>query len=325
MSGLRVLAATAIYPSAEDPARGAFVAAQIRSLERAGVKIERLVFPPRGGVRGYTRAAREIARVARAWRADLVHAHYGLVGWSAVWQAVPVVTSFCGDDLQGTVAPDGGLTLRSRVGMALSQQAAHRSAGIVCKSERLRDRLLSRGARARAVIEPNGVDTDRFCPGDRLAAREALGLARDARIVLFPNSPNEPNKRLDLARAALERVRRRVPRAELVVGSGIAHERMPFFFRAADLTLLTSDREGSPNVVKESIATGTPVVSTDVGDVRRWIGPSCGRIVASDAESIAAAVEDVLEHPPCVDASIVRREISSDAVARRSARAFNMM
>jgi glycosyltransferase involved in cell wall biosynthesis len=123
-------------------------------------------------------------------------------------------------------------------------------------------------------------------------------VANGRRLVLFPSTPNEPRKRLDLARAAFEEARALVPDSELRVVSGVPHDLMPEFFRAADCTLLTSDWEGSPNVVKESLFCGTPVVTTDVGDVRRWIPMARhSEIVDRNPAAIAAALVRVLAEP----------------------------
>ena len=46
---------------------------------------------------------------------------------------------------------------------------------------------------------------------------------------------------------------------------------MPFYFNASSLHILTSDFEGSPNSVKETIMYNTPVVSTPVGNVEELL------------------------------------------------------
>jgi glycosyltransferase involved in cell wall biosynthesis len=57
---------------------------------------------------------------------------------------------------------------------------------------------------------------------------------------------------------------------------------------------MTSDFEGSPNIVREALACEVPVVSVDVGDVQRWLGGPGTRIVARDAARIGAAIADLL-------------------------------
>src|SRR5205807_96404 len=106
--------------------------------------------------------------------------------------------------------------------------------GIICVSEQLRLALPRAEDRRRARVIPGGIDTDRFSPGDRLAARRRLGLSATAKIVLFPSTPGERRKRRDLAEAAVSAVNAGVGGVELRVVSGVRYEQMPDYYRAAD-------------------------------------------------------------------------------------------
>lgn len=223
--------------------------------------------------------------------------------------------SLAGDDILGTPNGRGGTTMKSRAAIVLSQWAALR-AGVVCvQSEEMRRRLWTRALRERAHIVPYGVDTRVFAPGDRQEARRRMDVKAGARLVLFPNTPTEARKRLDLAQDAFERVRERIPLAELRIVSGVPHDQMAEHYRAADCVLLTSDWEGSPNVVKEALLCGTPVVSTDVGDVRRWLRLArVSEVVERSPESIADAVVRVLLNPEREDPAPFIAGYSVDAV-----------
>jgi len=78
-----------------------------------------------------------------------------------------------------------------------------------------------------------------------------------------------------------------------------AHTEVALWMNAADCLLVTSRSEGMPNVVLESLASGTPVVSADVGDVRRVVTEGAGVVVSADAEdspvALAEAIRTVLE------------------------------
>ncbi len=79
----------------------------------------------------------------------------------------------------------------------------------------------------------------------------------------------------------------------------VPHERMPGLYAAADVTLHTARREGLANVWVESLACGTPVVTTAVGGAAEIVDrPAAGRLVEADAEAMAAAVRELLDRPP---------------------------
>jgi len=70
---------------------------------------------------------------------------------------------------------------------------------------------------------------------------------------------------------------------------------VPLLLNASDCLLMTSDFEGSPNIVREALACNTPIVSVDVGDVRRWLVNLDGtRIVSRDPVEIARNVVDLI-------------------------------
>src|SRR6266699_879130 len=317
-AGLRVLAVTNMYPTAQDPAFGAFVATQVKSLRRVGVDVQVDFINGRGSAVAYLAAPLRIRGLARSGGFDVVHAHYGLSGLVSMLQPLPLVVTYYGDDLLGTPNGRGGVTLKSRVIRRLGYAAARRAQGVICMSDQMRQALPRAADRARAHVIPNGVDTDRFCPGEKTAARARLGLDRAERLVLFPNTPGEARKRLDLAEAGVAALAAGGVAARLCVVTRVPHDQMPDHYRAADCLLLTSEWEGSPNVVKEALCCDTPVVSVEVGDVRRWLdlAPGC-RLVERTPAAIAAGLREGLCGPGRVDGSAVRNEVSADRVAAR--------
>jgi glycosyltransferase involved in cell wall biosynthesis len=298
-----------MYPSAADPAYGTFVASQIASVRDAGVSVEVEFIDGRKDKAAYLRAIFRIGKLARTGF-DAVHAHYGLTGVAASFHDLPCVVTLYGDDLLGTPSRNGGITWGSRLGKLMTQLAVRRADELICMSMQMRDALPRQLDRQRAHVIPNGVDLTKFSPGNRDEARALLGKNPGERLVLFPSTPTEVRKRLDLASQAMESLSELGIAATLWIVSGVRHDELPPYYRAADCLLLTSDWEGSPNVVKEALCCDLPVVSVDAGDVRTWIPMAEGsRLVERDAGVIARALRDVLIGRRRVDGTTVRAHV----------------
>jgi glycosyltransferase involved in cell wall biosynthesis len=204
---------------------------------------------------------------------------------------VPVVITFRGSDLNPS--PTDGL-IRNAIQKVLSNTSARFANAVILVSRGLESRLWLKHRNARVI--PTGVDLDRFKPASRASAREALGWSLDDKVVLF-NAGNSPRvKRLDLAEQSMEMVRQRIPGASMHVLRGTTpHETLPLYMNAADCLLLTSDFEGSPDIIKEALACNLPIVSVDVGDVmERTMGVNGTVIVPRDAAAIANELARIL-------------------------------
>src|SRR5437764_3288088 len=93
---------------------------------------------------------------------------------------------------------------------------------------------------------------------------------------------------------------------------------MPRVHSADDAMLFTSRSDGSPNVVKEAMATELPVVSTRTGDVAERIGglPGC-HVGNPDADELAAALLAAVEHGPVPEARAAVASLSLSTIAHR--------
>jgi glycosyltransferase involved in cell wall biosynthesis len=315
---LRVLAVTNMYPTEGNPTYGGFVATQMNAIAQAGVRVDVDFVNGRRSDWEYAKGLERVRRAARSGKFDVVHAHYGLCGFICSFQPLPLVISYWGDDLLGSPNGSGGITAKSRLILGISFAAAYRADAINCESEEMRSRLPHSIDRARTHVIPNGVDTSLFCPGSREAARQRLGLDPSEKLVLFPNTPTERRKRLDLAEAAIRLLEGQGIRARLWIVQRVPPRDMPDYFRAADCLLLTSDWEGSPNVVKEAICCDVPVVSVDAGDVRWLLGLTPGSVlVERDPTAIAHGLREVMTGPGRVSGQRVREELAIERLAAR--------
>jgi glycosyltransferase involved in cell wall biosynthesis len=292
-----------------------FVERQIDSLLAAGVNGRTFHLLSRTSPGVLLREWRRLRAEIREYRPELVHAQYGTVTafLCVLATRLPLVVTFRGSDLNPDPAKG---RLRCALSRLMSQMAAWRAARIICVSQQLVDRLW--WGKSKVTIVPSGIDNRVFCPQPREAARGKLGWPTGERIVLF-NGSHRPLKRPDLARAAVEVARGLCGPVRLVELDGAQPpELVPAMMNAADCLLLTSDREGSPNVVKEAIACGLPVVSRDVGDVRQRLAEVSPSAVTGDTpQELGRALSEILRCPARSNGPSVAAEFSLTAIARQ--------
>lgn len=263
--------------------------------------------------------AREVKRLQgelEEFRPNVIHAHYGTMTAAvcALFSRWPLVITYRGSDLN----PCSDISmLRSAMGKLLSQLSVLRARRVMCVSKELKSRIWWK-RRSVAVI-PGGVNLKCFRPLSKDSARLRVGWRSEEKVVVFNAGFDAVRKRLDLAEAAIKAARRWCDDIRLMVLDGYEKQsEVPLFLNAADCLLMTSDWEGSPNIVKEAMACNLPVVSVDVGDVKERLAqvrPS--RIVPRDPVEIGRALADVLQKEERSNGYEVIRELSSEIVAER--------
>lgn len=283
--------------------KGVFCERQMRSLARHNIAVDVLSIAGRehalASVGPYLRAAAKVMGLNRGVRRyDVIHAHTGHCGVLACLQVkYPVVLTYVGYDLDSPSEHREGV--RTAGERAVFRRLSCYFAATIAKSARGARQLPARGKQRNSIV-PNGVDRDVFRPQDRRAAREALGWDSGNRpVALFVADPQRATKRFGLAEAAVAKAREEVPELELRVCADTPPELVPRVMSAADVLLLTSVAEGSPNVVKEAMACDLPVVTVDVGDVRENLaGVRHCHVCAADSEPLAKAIVSVVRALP---------------------------
>ena len=294
---MKVLAITNMLPTSACPSQGTFIERQLVSLkplvDMQVLHIDRV----QSGRRAYSDVRPRLRQAIADGRPDLIHVMYGgalalLVAMAA--QRLPLVVSFCGSDLLGDPQRSWKRRGVGRATVWASKLAALRADAVIAKSRQLAARVPALVSPDKIHVIPNGVDLNRFRPLDTSVCRRQLGWAEDEFQVLFTGDPANETKRFADARNAVECVRARGVPARLKLMRGVSHDQVPVWLNAAHSVLLCSLHEGSPNIVKESLACECPVVSTDVGDVAERIEGIDGCYLSDrNTQSLADCLEAV--------------------------------
>ena len=126
-------------------------------------------------------------------------------------------------------------------------------------------------------VIPNGVDFNKFSEIDKLKAQNKLNWKSKYKNILFASDPLRKEKNYKLAKESIDLLKENIKINYL---KNIRREDVYLHYNAADVLLLTSIHEGSPNAIKEAMACGCSIVSTDVGDVKEIIKNTKGCFIA---------------------------------------------
>lgn len=278
------------------------------------------------------RALSAVGRLIRERRPAIVHAHTSKAGFilcrAARRAGVPAVVLSPHGHILGASAQIPGVPSagwRRRILGHLARRSADDADIVLCPNDAERDEGIALGMwrEDRSVVVPNGVDTERFRPADRAAARRALGIATDGRVgggrVVGTVARLTREKGIDLAveavaalpgvrlvivgdgpeRAALEERARTLGVADRVDLLGLRDD-LPAIYPAFDALLVPSRTEAHGLVAAEALACAVPVVAARVGGLRSIVEEgTCGLFVPPDDPRAAAdALRRILEDPP---------------------------
>jgi glycosyltransferase involved in cell wall biosynthesis len=252
----------------------------------------------------------------RKWRPDVILAFFGVPGGVPAWFAekiygIPYVVSLRGGDVPGFRPYD--FAMYHRLIGPIVRQVWRNAGGVVANSNGLCSLAGNFEKNVEIKVVPNGVDITRYRPPNerkwdtprmlwvgRLVYQKGLDVLFDSlgRLKEFPwdltlvgDGPQ---------REALEESTQEKNIADRIVFKGwLDKDRLIRYYNKSNLFVFPSRHEGMPNAVLEAMASGLPVIATQIAGNEELIHPGkTGLLVPSgDVDALEKALRDLLPDP----------------------------
>ncbi len=230
---------------------GILVANQAASLSKIGVSVHIETIKGKGTL-GYVKAIPALVKKIKNYPENTIHAHYSLSAFAATFALIlsfnkkNLVVSLMGSDAK----MKGWKRFLTRFFSRYYWNTT------IVKSQQMAVDLNLKNY----IVLPNGVDLSLF----------ESKPTRKKNHVLFPANPSRESKNFTLAKEVVEKVKTEIPDLEFEIVFDLSHRDILEKIKTTSCVLSTSLWEGSPNIIKESMAAGTPIVATSVGDIE-WL------------------------------------------------------
>ena len=257
-----------------------FIVEQGEAIRKCGVDVDYFAVGGKG-LLSYFTARKALMKKIKEFQPDLIHAHYGLSGITAVLQGkVPVVTTFHNGET---------LSFSSNI---LSSLFSLRTKFMVYVAQHIYD-LAYLKRKKNYVILPCGIDLNDCVITDKEIARKELGFLPDKKYILFGGAFANLRKNYPLLKEGIELLKR--DDIEVLEMKGLSRLQISKILSACDLFALPTKSEGSPHALKEAMACNCPIIATDVADIKHLLGDVEGHYLCSfDPKDVAVKVEKAL-------------------------------
>jgi glycosyltransferase involved in cell wall biosynthesis len=256
------------------------------------------------GIALYLKNFFRIRTTVKRNKIDIIHAHYSFTAFiCALTFSAPVVVSLMGSDVIAN-------KWRRRIIVLFSRLLWKR---VIVKTEQMKTMIGLEGAE----VLPNGVDMTFYAPLDSISAKEKLGWSPQKFHIVFPSDSSRKEKNFQMLAHAVSILDE--PLLEVHEMKGLDKSQVREYYAAADVVVMTSLREGSPNAIKEALSMDKCVISTNVGDVKDLIhGVEGAWMVSFDSAELAARISSVIKlKDPKSNGRKAMERLSSPRVASR--------
>lgn len=257
-----------------------FVYEQGESLRKEGVDVDYFLIKG-SGFNSYITSVKPLKKKIAEFKPDIIHAHYGLSGLTAVLQRkVPVVTTF-----------HNGETLGFKQNI-ISSIASLFAKHVIYVAQHIYDKAYFK-RKNNYTIMSCGVSLEDLPVLDYNKIREKLGFRFDTKYILFGGAFDNLRKNYPLLKSAVDLIDD--IKIQVIEMKGLTRQQTTEYMCACDVFVLPTKSEGSPQALKEAMACGCPIVATDVADIKYLLGNINGNFICTFAhEDVANKIRQAI-------------------------------
>lgn len=269
---MKILYITNMYPNPEKPNYGIFVKEQICAIQDVQ-HLEHDVYVIEGYKNkfNYFKSIFSIHKAISKGKYNLIHIHFGLSAFFLLFfkPRIPVILTLHGSDIQSG---------QRKYLQTITKWILRRTDKVIVVNENMIDAVKKHISDISLI--PCGVNIHLFCPNT--TKKEA----NTRYHIVFPSSRERYIKNYPLFQETCRILEDKYKLdIECHYLEDLSRDEVATLYRNSDLMLMTSISEGSPQVVKEAMASNLSVVTTNVGDVMYLLDGVANSYVASKPDS----------------------------------------
>ncbi len=281
---MKILYVTNMYPTEEHPYFGIFVKEQIETIELSEDVNYSLYY-----IKGYKSKWEYVKSIfiinykILKEQPDLIHVHYGLSGLFLLfnpWIKRKTFITLHGGDINSAQG--------NNIQIALTKKIIKSVHSVYVMNKNMKK--IAEDFNNNCKILKCGVNTDFFSCKKKVTQK-------DKYLLVFPSNKERAVKNFSLFEKVFEEIKKEFANIEYQEIKDMTRAQVRDMFCQANCLLMTSISEGSPQVIKEAMACGLPIVSVDVGDVKEVLyGVESSYVAKSyNANELSALVLKILK------------------------------
>lgn len=252
---MKILFVTNMYPTPEFPNDGIFIKEQIEFChQKYGFDYEVfLINRNRKKYFKYARSLYSINRLIAQKKFDLVHIHFGLSGLFLLvnpFLKIPCIVTLHGSDV--LTDKKGGLL------KAVSKSVVSRVSFAIIMNDKMAEIL--KDFSHKLIKIPCGINLETFRLGRENLKNETFRIG-------FPSSKDRKVKNYPFFEKVVNTLISQNYSIEVIEFRNFTRKQVAENLSQLDCLMMTSHSEGSPQIIKEAMTSGVPIISSDVGDV----------------------------------------------------------